>query len=52
MIEQWAMRYLRNRGWIVFWLDDYARECRGDGCWLKIYMDEEKSRGNNGMPPV
>lgn len=47
MIEQFMMRYLRKRGWIVFWLDECARECK-DTCWLKLYMDEE-NRNREGM---
>jgi len=33
------VRYLRKRGWVVFWLDEIARKCRGE-CWLAIYEQE------------
>ncbi len=37
-----AARFLRNRGWVVFYLEERSRIC-GDGtCWLKLYQQEEK----------
>ncbi len=33
------MRYLRKRGWVVFYLEEKARECK-DLCWLKLYAQE------------
>jgi hypothetical protein len=33
--------YLRKRGWVVFYLEEQARECHDD-CWLKIYLATEK----------
>ena len=33
------MRYLRKRGWVVFYLDEEVRECK-DMCWLKLYKEE------------
>ncbi len=41
MIEQIMMLYLRKRGWVVFYLEEQARECRGI-CWLKLYQQEIK----------
>lgn len=36
------MRYLKKRGWVVFYLEERDRHC-GDGmCWLDIYNQEEK----------
>jgi len=31
-------RFLRKRGWVVFYLDENARECNGE-CWLKLYQN-------------
>ena len=39
-IERWMMRFLRKRGWVVFYLDEPARKCRGDFCWLALYESE------------
>lgn len=41
--EQVLVNYLRKRGWVVFYLDERSRECRGDMCWLKLYQSEESS---------
>ena len=30
------MRYLRKRGWVVFYLEPRNRDCKGI-CWLKLY---------------
>jgi hypothetical protein len=41
--QRLMMRYLRSRGWIVFWLDKPARHCgpnTPDGCWIKLYQEE------------
>ena len=35
------MRFLRKRGWIVFYLEPEARTC-GDMCWLKLYLADNK----------
>jgi len=40
-IQQFMMRYLRKRGWVVFYLDD-ARRCPKDFCWLHLYVTEVK----------
>ena len=32
-------RYLRKRGWVVFYLDSERRTCKG-GCWLTLYESE------------
>ncbi len=37
-------RFLRKRGWVVFYLEEEARKCK-DMCWLKLYQDEEKRKG-------
>ena len=28
-------RFLRNRGWVVFYLPEESRECK-DVCWMKL----------------
>lgn len=33
------MRYLRKRGWVVFYLDERNRECKSM-CWLQLYQDK------------
>ena len=38
-------RYLKRHGWVVFCLEEQARQCNecNEGyCWLKLYQDEEK----------
>ena len=30
-------RFLKKRGWVVFYLEDPARFCKGGSCWLKTY---------------
>lgn len=35
------MRFLRKRGWVVFCLEEQARECK-DMCWLKLYEAQLK----------
>ena len=32
------MNYLRKHGWVVFYLEEQARECK-DMCWLKLYKE-------------
>lgn len=53
-LEIWLARWLRRRGWIVFWLDEPARFCAVDsgvdvfrpgpheGCWLALYEQQER----------
>ncbi len=41
------MRYLRKRGWVVFYLENSARVCPGDFCWLNIYNQEQGREDNN-----
>jgi hypothetical protein len=45
--DRLLMRYLRRRGWIVFWLDEHVR-CGSGICWLDIYRDERKGE----VPPL
>ena len=43
------MRYLRKRGWVVFYLEENARACKGV-CWLDLYkqkMEEKKRKKEN-----
>ena len=50
LIERLMMRYLRRRGWVVFWLDPECRHCYatnfGKGnpmdCWLELYNQGER----------
>ena len=34
------MRYLRKRGWVVFYLEPEHRKCDKQCCWLKLYKKE------------
>ncbi len=34
------MRYLRKRGWVVFYLEPKHRICNKGCCWLKLYEYE------------
>ena len=43
MIDRLLMRYLRWRGWVVFWLDEDARICSDlSCCWMRIYEEHRK----------
>lgn len=42
MIERLMMRFLRWRGWVVFWLDEPARHCSDGSCWLRLYEEGRK----------
>ncbi len=37
------MRYLRKRGWVVFYLEEEFRNCPEENCWINLYnaFDEE-----------
>jgi hypothetical protein len=35
------MRYLRKRGWVVFYLEEQNRKC-DSMCWLQLYKDDNK----------
>lgn len=46
--ERMMMRYLRKRGWVVFYLDEQCRFCTAgndrradESCWLALYQREE-----------
>ncbi len=47
--QRMMMRYLRSRGWIVFWLDEVSRKCNGDICWLKLYQEEILRKKESGI---
>jgi hypothetical protein len=34
------VRFLRRRGWVVFYLEKDQRVCKGKFCWLKLYEAE------------
>lgn len=34
-------KFLRSRGWVVFYLEERARVCDQGNCWLKLYQSEE-----------
>ena len=38
------MRYLRRRGWVVFYLDEQARTCGAGTCWLEVYQAEMRRK--------
>lgn len=48
MIGRALARFLRRRGWVVFWLDEPVRQCHrkhrdgNDTCWLELYEAERK----------
>jgi len=48
MLQRFMMRYLRNRGWIVFWLDPINQHCTGV-CWLKEFINDENARKHSEM---
>lgn len=35
------MRYLKKRGWVVFYLEERDRTCNDGTCWLKLYQEGE-----------
>jgi hypothetical protein len=42
--ERWMARFLERRGWVVFYLEEYARNCPSQGaCWLELYQSGRKS---------
>jgi hypothetical protein len=41
--HRWMMRYLRKRGWVVFYLPEESRKCTGQ-CWMDLYNSNH--RGN------
>ena len=36
-------RFLRKRGWVAFYLDEEARQCKGM-CWLGLYQENERNK--------
>lgn len=42
-LQQMLARFLRKRGWVVFYLDEQARSCAHDHCWLQMYEQERKA---------
>lgn len=39
------MRYLRKRGWVVFYLEEqYRKQCKNNECWLNLYYAEQKQK--------
>ncbi len=41
LFDRMLTRYLRRRGWVVFWLDVEARSCVSQSCWLNLYEQAE-----------
>lgn len=43
-------RYLRRRGWVVFYLEEQCRQCSDgpSGCWLHLYVQGERQPGDGG----
>ena len=54
MFERWMMRYLVKRGWVVFYLDEYARQCNKDTCWLGMWeidrLKKKKGKLEKDLP--
>jgi len=45
LIERMMAKYLKKRGWVVFYLDEEARFCTYSCCWLDLYLEgEEKEK--------
>lgn len=40
------MRFLRKRGWVVFYLSPEVRECKGKMCWMRLYNDSIETGKN------
>ena len=40
-VKQRMARYLRNQGWVVFYLEPEHRKCDEVCCWLKLYEETE-----------
>jgi len=40
-------KYLRKKGWAVFYLEEEHRECNSGCCWLKLYQNKEKGDVKN-----
>ncbi len=40
--NRWAAYWLRRRGWICFYLDEQARHCGPECCWMQLYLDGER----------
>lgn len=43
-VQQWMMRFLQKRGWVVFYLEKDARKCPGTTCWLRLYEEEMRRK--------
>jgi len=53
--NRWMAAWLRRRGWVCFYLDEQARSCRGEWCWLALYQAEEERkiyRPGKSWPPM
>jgi hypothetical protein len=40
--ERMMMRFLRGRGWVVFYLEEQHRKCGHGSCWLEIYQVQSR----------
>ena len=38
------VRFLRRRGWVVFYLEEEFRACDGV-CWMQLYQGEQRREG-------
>jgi hypothetical protein len=36
-------RFLRKRGWVVFYLEERSRVCNEGTCWMKLYQSSLES---------
>jgi hypothetical protein len=41
-------KYLRKRGWVVFYLEERARDCNDGTCWMKLYTASETQKEVKG----
>ena len=39
-MQRFMMRFLRKRGWVVFYLEKRARTCKGNTCWMQLYQEQ------------
>jgi hypothetical protein len=44
---RWMARFLKKRGWVVFYLEEQYRQCDDQCCWLKLYEYLENQEEKN-----
>lgn len=40
------MRFLKKRGWVVFYLAEQHRVCSNPSCWINLYNDAQSRQGH------